>query len=78
LQSVGGTAITVSNMADGGVYMVIVSDATSRTYTFTGCTNPHFTVANGATTASLRTVYTILKTTEAAATHCYISWVTGI
>jgi hypothetical protein len=52
-------------MADGGVYMVIVSDATSRTYTFTGCTNTHFTVANGATTASLRTVYTILKTTEA-------------
>ena len=78
LQSVGGTAITVSNMADGGVYMVIVSDATSRTYTFTGCTNTHFTPANGATTASLRTVYTILKTTESAATHCYISWVTGI
>jgi hypothetical protein len=56
---------------------VIVTDATSRTYTFTNCTNSHFQPANAATTASTRTVYTMLKTTEGGQTHCYISWITG-
>ncbi|MCX6109562.1 MAG: hypothetical protein NTZ90_08170 [Proteobacteria bacterium] len=77
LQSVGGTAITLNNMIDGASYTVIVSDPTSRTYSFTNCTNTHFDPPNDVTASSSRTVYTILKTTESAATHCYISWVTG-
>lgn len=77
LQSVGGTAITLNNMVDGGIYTVVVTDATARTYTFTNCTNAYFVPANGATIASTRTVYSILKTTESAATRCYISWVEG-
>ena len=77
LQSVGGTAITLNSMIDGASYTVIVSDPTSRTYSFTNCTNTHFDPPNDVTASSSRTVYTILKTTESAATHCYISWVTG-
>ena len=77
LQSVGGTAITLNNMVDGAAYSVIVSDPTSQTYTFTNCTNAHFVPTNGPTVASTRTVYSILKTTESSATHCYISWITG-
>ena len=78
LQSVGASAITLNNMQDGGAYTLIVSDATSRTYTFSTCTNAHWLYANGPTTANTRTMYTIIKTTEAAATHCYISWITGL
>jgi hypothetical protein len=78
LESVGGTAITLNNMVDGGAYTLIISDGTARTYTFTNCTNTHFTPANAATTASKRTIYSILKTTESTATHCYISWVSGL
>ena len=78
LQSVGGTAITLNNMADGGSYTLIVTDATARTYTFTNCTNSHFTPANAATIASKHTIYTILKVTISAATHCYISWVSNL
>lgn len=37
LQSVGGTTITLSNPANGGVYTLIVTDTASRTYTFSGC-----------------------------------------
>ena len=77
LQSVGSSAITLNNMIDGASYTLIVSDATSRTYSFTNCTNTHFDPPNDVTAPSSRTVYTILKTTESAATHCYISWVTG-
>lgn len=64
-------------MLDGGSYTVIITEATSRTYTFTNCTFPHFVPANDATIASSRTVYTILKTTESGSSHCYISWITG-
>ncbi|MBM4252532.1 MAG: hypothetical protein FJ146_11225 [Deltaproteobacteria bacterium] len=78
LQSVGGTAITLNNMQDGGAYTLIVSDPTSRTYTFTNCTNPHWLYTNGPTTVNTRTIYTIIKTTESSATHCYISWITGL
>jgi uncharacterized protein (AIM24 family) len=78
LQSVGSSSITLNNMQDGGAYTLIVSDSTSRTYTFTNCTNAHWLYANGPTTLNTRTIYTIIKTTESSATHCYISWITGL
>ena len=78
LQSVGGTAITLNNMVDGAAYTLIITDATARTYTFTNCTNSHFTPTNGATIASKHTLYTILKVTISSATHCYISWLPNI
>lgn len=71
LQSVGGTAISVSNTFPGGVYRVVVEDLTSRTYTFSGCSTSYFSPANGATTN--RTIYTIVK----RGANCYINWVTG-
>ncbi|NCN95123.1 MAG: hypothetical protein GW917_00195 [Bdellovibrionales bacterium] len=72
LQSVGGSAITVSNMVAGGTYNVVVEDTTSRTYTFTGCTTSYFSPANGPTIN--RSIYTIYRR---GASSCYISWVTG-
>ena len=78
LESVGGTAITLNNMQDGGAYTLIVSDPTSRTYTFSNCTNSHWLYSNGPTTVNTRTIYSIIKTTESSATHCYISWITGL
>ncbi|MCM2279209.1 MAG: hypothetical protein NDJ89_14125, partial [Oligoflexia bacterium] len=77
VQAPGGSALTLNNMKDGGSYTVIITDTTSRTYTFTNCTNSHFIPVNSATSAGTRTIYTILKTTESSATHCYISWITG-
>ncbi len=76
LQSVGGSTITLNNMQTGGAYTVIVSDPTSRTYTFSGCTNK-FQPANGATTASSWTVYTILFVNVSSTNYCLISWITG-
>jgi hypothetical protein len=78
LSAPGGSAITLNNMVDGGAYTLIVTDTTSRTYTFTNCTNSHFTPANAATTSGKHTIYTILKISIAAATHCYISWISNL
>jgi hypothetical protein len=74
LQAPGGSAITLNNMVDGGAYTLIITDATSRTYTFTNCTNSRFQPSNAATTASKHTIYTILKVTVSSATWCYINW----
>jgi len=77
LASVGGSAITVSNMKDGGVYNVVIEDTTSRTYTFTGCTNSYFRPVNGPTTAGTRTVYGLMTVRKGANWDCYITWSTG-
>lgn len=78
LEDVGGTAITLNNMMDGGTYKLIITDTVSRTYTFTNCTNSYFQPTNAPTAAGTRTIYTILKVTESdTQTHCYISWTTG-
>jgi hypothetical protein len=76
--ALGGTDITLNNMKDGASYTVIIgTDTTSRTYTFTNCTNTHYRPANAPTTNGKATIYTLLKVTRAAATHCYISWIAG-
>ena len=77
LDAVGGTTITLSNAVHGGNYTVLVTDATSRTYTFSGCTNSYFKPANAATTASTHTLYTIFVMVSGPNTNCYINWATG-
>ncbi len=74
LQSVGGSSITLSSMKDGGSYVLIIEDATPRTYMFTGgCSGTFWSPANGPTIASTRTIYNILK----VGANCYISWTPG-
>lgn len=68
------TALTTSNMVDGGVYTVIIDDTTVRLYSFSGCSTAKYVPANAITIASSATVYTILKV---ATNTCYISWITG-
>jgi hypothetical protein len=77
LQSVGGSAITLNNMKDGGSYVLIINDATARTYTFTNCTQSKFAPVNADTTAGTTSIYNIIKVTLAATTYCYISWSSG-
>jgi hypothetical protein len=71
----GGSTITLNNMQDGGAYTLIINDTTPRTYTFPACTAAYFAPTNGPTTG--QTVYTLLKTTIASTTSCYITWITG-
>ena len=77
LASVGGTAITLTNMVDGGSYTLVITDTTSRQYTFTNCTTSYFRPANAATTASTRTIYGILTIKNGSNWDCYINWTSG-
>jgi hypothetical protein len=72
LQSPGSATLNLSNLAPGGRYRIIIEDSTSRTYTFSGCTNSYFSPANAATTN--RTVYDLTYTSTGS---CYIAWTTG-
>jgi hypothetical protein len=75
LKSVGGSTITLQNIVSGGSYLLLISDTTSRTYTFTGCNNTYFNPTNGAT--SNRSSYSIVAVLDGASVECYISWMTG-
>ncbi len=77
LDSVGGSAITLQNMVDGGNYTLVVRDTTSRTYTFTGCNTSKYRPTNAATTATKETIYTILAIKNGANFTCYINWSSG-
>jgi len=77
LTAPGASALTLNNMVDGGAYTMIITDTTSRTYTFTNCTNSKFIPANAATTAAKQTIYTILKVTVSSAVYCYVTWLSG-
>lgn len=78
LNTVGGAAITITNPTNGGVYNIIVTDAVSRTYTFTGCTNSFYRPANAATTAATRTIYGLMTVDIGGGNwDCYITWSSG-
>ncbi|MEK2687452.1 beta strand repeat-containing protein [Bdellovibrio sp. GT3] len=77
LASVGGTAITLSNMQNGGNYTLVIQDATSRTYTFTGCNTSKFLPPNGPTVASTWSTYNILTIANGGNFDCVITWATG-
>lgn len=75
LKAPGGSAITLSNMADGGSYTLVISDTTEQMYTFSGCTNSYFSPTNDLTVG--QSSYSILVVVDGANTNCYINWVTG-
>ena len=64
-------------MQDGAVYNIVVEDTTSRTYTFSGCTNSYFKPANAATQVSTRTVYGVMTVKKGADWDCYVTWSSG-
>ncbi|WP_413585259.1 beta strand repeat-containing protein [Bdellovibrio sp. HCB274] len=77
LSAVGGTAITLSNMTNGGNYTLVIKDTTSRTYTFTGCTTSKFLPPNAATISGTWSTYNILTLSNGANWDCVITWATG-
>ncbi|MBS1972055.1 MAG: hypothetical protein JSU04_17225, partial [Bdellovibrionales bacterium] len=77
LASVGGSAITLQNMVNGGNYTLVITDTTSRTYTFTGCNSSKFSPANQATIGGTPSVYNILTIYNGSSYDCYITWSTG-
>lgn len=77
LTNVGQAAITLTNMVHGGSYTLIVQDAVSRTYTFTGCTTSKFQPANMPTIAATHTMYNIMTVYNGTNYDCYITWSSG-
>ncbi|WP_413582543.1 beta strand repeat-containing protein [Bdellovibrio sp. HCB288] len=77
LATVGGSTITLSNMQNGGNYTLVVQDATSRTYTFSGCNTSKFLPPNGPTVASTWSTYNILAIANGGNFDCVITWATG-
>ncbi len=75
LQSVGGSVIALSNIANGASYTLVISDTAQQVYTFTGCTNSYFSPTNGQTFQ--QSTYSILAIVVGGSTNCYINWVTG-
>ncbi len=77
LNSVGGSAITLNNIVEGGTYTVIVTDPAARAYTFTGCTTSYYAPANSLTVAGTRTMFGVVTVKNGANWDCYISWTPG-
>ncbi|QLY24879.1 hypothetical protein [Bdellovibrio sp. KM01] len=77
LASVGGSTITLSNMANGGHYTLVITDTTSRTYTFSGCNSSKFSPSNQATVAGTPSIYSIITIYNGSTYDCYITWSTG-
>jgi len=77
LSVVGQSAITLTNMVHGGSYTIIIQEAASRTYTFTGCNTSKFQPANMPTIASTHTMYNIVTVGAPGSFDCYISWSSG-
>lgn len=74
---VGGSTITLQNIASGGIYNIVVEDPAVRTYDFAGCTNSYWNPARGNTITATRSVYGILAVKKGANFDCYITWSTG-
>jgi hypothetical protein len=78
LSDVQGSTITLQNPAHGGLYNIVVADPTSRTYTFSGCTNAYYKPAKGPTTLNTQTVFGLLMVDAGGGVwNCYITWSTG-
>lgn len=75
LKAPGTSAIALSNLTDGGVYTIYISDTTQRTYTFTGCGTTYYNPANADTT--FRSSYTIAAIYDSGSYTCFITWSTG-
>ncbi|UYL09085.1 hypothetical protein B9G69_000655 [Bdellovibrio sp. SKB1291214] len=77
LASVGGSTITLSNMANGGHYTLVITDTTSRTYTFSGCNSTKFSPSNQATVSGTPSIYSIITIYNGSTYDCYVTWSTG-
>ncbi|MFN7905230.1 MAG: beta strand repeat-containing protein [Pseudobdellovibrionaceae bacterium] len=75
LSAPGGSTITLNNMQDGGSYTLVITDTTSRTYSFANCASSKW--APAAASTSGQTVFSILRVTIAGTVTCYISWISG-
>jgi hypothetical protein len=75
LSAPGAAAITLNNMQDGAAYTIVITDSTSRTYSFTNCTSSRWAPAPAPTTG--HSVFSILKVDVGGTATCYISWITG-
>jgi hypothetical protein len=75
LSAPGGSTITLNNMQDGASYTVLVTDTTSRTYSFSNCTSTRWAPQQAPTTG--QTVFSILRVTIGVTVTCYVSWITG-
>jgi hypothetical protein len=62
-------------MIGGGNYTLVVTDTTTRTYAFTGCSNQFWASASAPTSA--RTIYSIQAITNGGGVDCYVAWTTG-
>lgn len=78
ITSVGGSVLTLSNPTHGAMYSIVIEDGTSRTYTFSGCTNTFFKPGNGATEAGTRSIYGLMTVDKGSSNwDCYVTWATG-
>ncbi len=77
LNSVGGSAITLNNIVEGGTYTVIVTDPVARAYTFAGCTTSYYAPANSQTVPGTRTMFGVVTVKNGVNWDCYISWTPG-
>lgn len=77
LSSPGGASITLSNIANGGTYNVIITDGTARTYSFTatkkesGSLTVKCSPALAATTASKHALFNFFRSGD----NLYCTWV---
>jgi hypothetical protein len=75
LANPGSATIALSNMVGGGNYTLVLTDVTTRTYAFTGCSNQYWATVSAPTTA--RTIFSIQAITNGGGVDCYIAWTTG-
>ncbi|RYZ93072.1 MAG: hypothetical protein EOP06_02220 [Proteobacteria bacterium] len=78
LTAIGGSSIALTNLVNGGNYTIVIKDPAVRTYDFTGCTTKRWLPANGPTTASSWSAYTILALDNGSGGFdCMITWASG-
>jgi hypothetical protein len=83
LASVGGSAgsavtVALSNPANGGSYVIVVTDTVSHTYDFSGCTAKYWKPTSSATTSGTRTIFSLTTINTTGTNYdCYITWASG-
>ena len=77
IATAAGSAFTLSNMVDGAVYTIAMTDTTSRTYTFACSGATKYKPANAPTVTGTTTLYTVMTLKNGANYDCYVTWATG-
>ncbi len=76
LSSTGVSSLALSGLQAGGSYTLVITDTTSRTYSFTGCVT-HYKTPSSATDVGTHTIFSFTVVEVSATLHCYIAWATG-